>query len=255
MRSPRVSPSVICYADPRKHKSPKWCGVFAAGCGGRVERAGRLRDGPAALYGSPRLWHIVRALQADGRPWWYADHGYLGQGFYRVTRGALQLSALDQGAPACSARLRCLGVQIEPWRVGGRHILVCPPGEVFARLNGFDAGQWRREILSELKQATDRPIVVRPKETRLTQPLAEDLRDAHALVAYTSNAAGEAVLAGVPVFVTGACAALPMGRSDLSMIESPAQPDGRERWAAWLAANQWNLKETRAGACWRAIGN
>lgn len=45
------------------------------------------------------------------------------------------------------------------------------------------------------------------------------------MVTWTSNAAVDALLAGVPVFCTGDCAASVMGRSDPINIEYPYYPD------------------------------
>lgn len=77
--------------------------------------------------------------------------------------------------------------------------------------------------------------------------MAEDLKGAHALVTYMSNTSVEALLAGVPVFCTGPCAAASMGLHDLAQIEAPYYPDDRQRWFELLAENQWTLKEVAAG--------
>jgi hypothetical protein len=72
-------------------------------------------------------------------------------------------------------------------------------------------------------------------------------------VCWTSNAAVDAVLAGVPVFCTSPCAAYRMGHADLSKIETPHFPPDREQWAWSLAANQWTLREMASGQCWREL--
>ena len=243
--------TVTCYAAPAKRRSLKWCQAFAKGCGGAWVEDGQLRDGPAALYGKPELWHLFEAVRRDGRDWWYGDNGYFGRRLYRVTRGAVQHSGVG---PGDHDRLRRLGVEVRPWRRGGRHVLICPPGSVYGRLNGFDAAGWLAWARTTLARFTDRPIRVRPKSDRARRPLAADLEDAHALVACASNAAVEALCQGVPVFVTKRCAATALASGPLARIETPATPDGREDWAACLAANQWTLQEIADGDCWRAIG-
>src|SRR3546814_146351 len=113
---------------------------------------------------------------------------------------------------------------------------------------------WLKRVVGELRLHTDRPIVVRTKPRRAAHtPLSADLRDCWALVTFMSNSAVEAVLAGVPVFCTGTCAASRMGLSDLARIESPAYPGGRAQWAWNLAANQWTLDEMRAGEAWKVL--
>jgi hypothetical protein len=44
-----------------------------------------------------------------------------------------------------------------------------------------------------------------------------------------------------------------MGLSDFSKIESPVYPQGRARWAAALAGQQWSLDEFRKGVAWRTL--
>lgn len=241
------------YAVGGERTSPRWCRAFAAGCGGEMAADGALRPGAAALFGSPVLWPLFARVRAEGRDYFYGDHGYFGRGrYYRVTRNALQH---DGSGQANAVRLDALGVAIEPWRKGGRHVLVCPPDEAFARLMGFSAAGWLAETQAALARHSDRPVVVRERaRARGPRPLEADLADCWALVTYTSNAAVEAVLAGVPVFCEAACAAARMGLDDLARIEKPRRPRGRRQWACNLAANQWTLDEIASGRCWKEIG-
>lgn len=204
-----------------------------------------------ALYGFLRgLLPLLQRARGEGRPWVYLDRGYFRatygtdySGSFRATRGAFQLDGLGlQAAPA--ARWRALGLALAPWQ-RGKHVLVCPPGDVFTRaVGGFAAADWERDTLAALARATDRPVRVRRKGSE--KPLAADLKGCHALVTYMSNTAVEAILAGVPTFCTGPCAGRYVG-CDLADIEDPITFD-REPWAAALAANQWTLAELRAGA-------
>ena len=115
----------------------------------------------------------------------------------------------------------------------------------------IDGEAWLADCQARLRAATDRPIRVRRKDDR--RPLAADLDDCWALVTHASNAAVEAVLAGVPVFVTGPSAAAAMGSLDLDAIEQPVMPEGRRAWAERLAAAQWSLAEIRNGTAWSAL--
>jgi hypothetical protein len=105
-----------------------------------------------------------------------------------------------------------------------------------------------------LQRHTARPIVVRraPQPGETAEPLAEALSKAHALVTPSSNVAIEAVVAGVPVFVSPSSAAAPVGLTDLSLIEAPVYPD-RDKWLAHLAYCQFSLEEMRSGAAWRML--
>lgn len=227
--------------------NPLFNEAFAAGSGLPIVTDGEYRGGGWAAFGSPHTWESLRAARRTGDRWIYGDRGYFHRGtFYRVTANAFQHDG-------CGERMRDPGVTIEPWRTGGRHVLVCPPDDAIAALMGFDADAWLCDVMRRLEANTDRPIKVRPRDHEQIRPLQDDLRDAWALVTWASNAAVEALLAGVPVFCTGDCAASVMGRSDPIGIEYPSYPDDRYEWAATLAANQWTLDEIRRGEAWKVL--
>lgn len=250
---------ITAYTSDHKH-SKTVCEAFAAGCGAPIGPPYPLRRGDVFLYGALRgLLITLQNAQREGRTWYYADNGYMRRGhydgYYRVTRNALQH---DGSGTASSDRWRSLGMTIEPWRTGGRHIVVCPPSRLFATLFGFNADHWLRDVVATIKANTDRPIRVRRKMswTEVKAPMAplqEDLQNAWALVTHSSNAAVEAAMAGVPVFATDQCGASRVALSDVTKIEKPIRPDDREEWLSVLAANQWTLDEMRSGLCWRML--
>jgi hypothetical protein len=253
------SPSVFCYPQPGKAKSRRLCDALAAGAGGQVVEAAReLEPGPAAFYGAVGIEHLLRAAQARGG-WYYSDNAWFDAArgtHYRIARDALQDLA---PAPPDWERWRALGVEIAPWRRDGRHVLVVLQSGYFLReVAGWPGGidGWQDAVLRKIAAHTDRPIVVRHwqrDKAERAKSLAAELKGCWALVTHMSAAANEALLAGVPVFVTGPCAALRMGLSQLEQIETPRRPDGRAEWAAGLAARQWTVEEIAAGMAWRAL--
>ena len=84
-------------------------------------------------------------------------------------------------------------------------------------------------------------------------PIQQALAGAWCLVTYVSNAAVDAVIAGVPVICLGQCAGLLMGSSDIRDVANPPTPHGREEWLAQLVANQWTLDEIASGEAWRVL--
>lgn len=244
------------YATNHVH-SRTVCAHLRDGTGFPMVSPAPLLPGGVAMYGFLRgLAPTLEQGRNEGRPWVYVDRGYLRatqgadyRGFFRVTRSAFQH---DGRGTFENTRWDRLGMRLAPWR-HGRHVLVCPPGDVF--LQG-PTGQgkartqqdWLKAVLDVLQANTERPIQIRykPVDGVPQRSLAEDLQDCHALVTHMSNTAVEAVIAGVPVFCTGRCAGLAMGKSDLTEIEFPTYPD-RAGWVAALAANQWTLQELRDG--------
>jgi hypothetical protein len=231
------------------------CEALSKGTGFALVPPAPLQPGGVVAYGFLRgLLPTLRQAQKEARPWVYMDRGYLRathgddySGYFRVTRGAWQLHGWSTRRD--TKRFDRLMLKIAPWRRGS-HVLVCPPGDTFTQaIGGFTAKEWLDATLQALHAHTDRPIRIRnkPDAKKPGLPLAHDLQDCHALVTYMSNTAVEAVLAGVPVFTTGRCAAAAMGQRDLAAIESPVYPENRYEWAAMLAANQWTTEELKRG--------
>lgn len=250
--------SVVCYPQPGKARSRQVLEAFAAGAVAArvlpVLGPALEREGGAAFYGVVGIEHLLRLAIAEKREYFYGDNAFFDRGrgkFFRFARNCLQLHDL---AKPDHARAKAQGLHCRPWRRDGRRIVVVPQSEHFMRLVAQDG--WLFRVLRELEQHTGREIVVRlwrRDKDKAARTLHADLKDAWALVTHMSAAANEALLYGVPVFVSGRCAAAPMASGELSAIESPRYPEGREEWAAGLAAMQWTLEELRSGMAWRAL--
>lgn len=244
------------YPQPGKDKSLRLLTAFCEGAGGRVARYLEQTEGcrSMAFYGTVGIERIFRMAQVAG-DWFYLDNAYFDcarEKYFRVSRNAFQRALRPD-----HARLEQLDVRIAPWRRGGRHILVVEQSDYFMReLAGYPIEKWRADIRRTLGLHTDRPILVRPwinNKLKGAATLQRDFVDCFAVVTHASAAAVEAVLAGIPVFLTGESVALEMGLSQLERIESPRRPDGRREWAARLAASQWSEAEMRSGAAWNAL--
>lgn len=238
----------VSYTVETEQTAPRFAAAFAKGCGGEVSSMFQPARAWAG-FGSPKTWEHLRAIRKAGLPWFYGDHAYFGRRvYYRITRDAYQHSGAGE---TDGRRLETLGIKVQPWQRSGADVLVCPPDWGWSRLMATDPNLWLADVQRKLKANTDRAIVIRKRNS--TAPLADDLARAWAVVTYTSNVAVDALLAGVPVFVTGDCAARSMGRSDPVNIEFPRRPDDRERWAGVLADNQWTMDEIAAGSAWEKL--
>lgn len=242
--------TVTAYAGhARIGTSPKWVEAFATGAKCRTQICGPLLAGDVALFGHPTLEPLLKEAKEQGRNWFYGDHAFFGRGqFYRCSRNEYQFDGLSGDDD--TARFGRFGIPIRDWRKTGSHVLLCPNSADFMRR--FGAPNWVDETVRELRRYTDRPLRVRWKYD--TRPIRLDLADCWAVVTFTSNAGVDAALAGIPVLATMPCAALSMGSGDLSKIEQPVMPGGRDRWAARLANHQWSLHEMARGDLWRVLG-
>jgi len=251
----------LCYLNEKKSNNVAILSAFAQGSGAETTTALELIHGrDAVLYGmAPQTTKLWQSILASRNPYWYVDNGYMrskwhGGDYYRITRNAPQHSGLGEST---GDRFRALGIQIEPWRTDGQHILIACQSDLWHQLHhGMNAAQYATHIAGEIRKHSERPIVVRQKPRSAivgAYMLSADLRNCWALVTHSSMAALEAVLAGVPAFVLAQCAISPMARADLSEIEAPRMPEDRERWAGVLADNQWALPDIRNGTAWRAL--
>lgn len=271
----KVDPKQAClYIPPglKKFKLDLFTGI-----GRHIERAGgRVVHGDLAeldrtpeegfvpIVGcTPTLRPLIERWRAAGLTWIYWDRGYLRRVFatwlpkassrelsyYRWHVGEFQMLAL-RDVPDDRWRALDLEKEFTPWRKGGRKIVVCHTLPDYWNLRGLPE-DWAEQTAVQLRQWTDRPIIVRHKESKL--PLREELKDAHALVTHGSIAAIESVVMGCPVFVDPSCAAHLVGSTDLAQIEHPVYPDGRERWLHSLAYCQFNEHELVDGTLWRLM--
>jgi hypothetical protein len=241
---------------------------------GRVVRDAReLEKLPASIAPivgcTPALRPLIEKWQREGRQWIYWDRGYLRRvfatwlpkgsgigipmGFYRWHLNRPQMGEIfdvpDDRWKFLRLDERCeVGNQVKPWNKNGRHIVVTDTLPDYWNL--FSDPQWTTRTVARLKELTDRPIIVRDKESKV--PLYDDLKHAHALVAHGSIAAVESVVMGCPVFVEPISAAALVGQTDLRQIDHPVFPD-RTRWLRSLAYCQFTEQELVDGTLWRLI--
>lgn len=247
---------IIGYPQPGKSKSLAVVGAFVAGARGHISRNTERLDENAepVFYGLVGIEHLLRQAIDEGRTFYYGDNGFFDRTrgtHFRFARDALQFSG--EARPSWE-RWNALNIEIRAWRQTGEYVLVVEQSEHFMRLAGEP--DWLERTLNELPKHTDKPIVRRtwtPNKKLASASLHEDLRGAWALVTYSSSAAVEALIDGVPVFVGAECAASPMASGSLENIESPETPKGRKQWAAGLAGLQWTLEELREGVAWRTL--
>lgn len=241
----------LCVTPERREKTGMLMSALSGGIGrdAQIVLGEPPDDGhPFIVWGQEWLTlRIVPQAVRTRRPFWCIDNGYwqpargTSRGYYRLTYRSMtpvQLTGDD---------LRLAPVPLKLWRRDGRHVLLAMPGEHFGVALGIDVPAWCASIETRLRQATDRPIRIRPRDSR--KPLAQDFTDAWCCVTHSSNIAVDAAIAGIPVFVEPTSAAAPIGRTDLE-IEQPVTP-GRKNWLRSLASQHFTIAEMASGEAWR----
>lgn len=271
--------SVALYTIPGHKLSNQTCaameqGIRASGARARSMRLEFYRDGHAQDYDAAVFWgyietcqKVMRDFRAAGKPVIYIDQGYWGRGkngHFKVAVNARHPNAYFQKRPHRGDRARALGVTAKPWTGTGGHILVAGMSAKAAWAEKLEPVEsFERSVIDAIRKVTDRPIVYRPKPSwkdakpiegieysAPDEPLAKALDGCHAVVTHHSNVAVDGLVEGIPCFVWDGVA-MPMGSSDLRMIDKPLRPEGREQWVADTAWTQFTMDEMRRGLPWR----
>lgn len=170
-----------------------------------------------------------------------------------------------------------LNLAVKDYRKSGDHILICLQRNGGWSMRGLDVMKWLDNTVKEIRNYSDRPIVIRPhpgdkssknylnpkvmlkkinmtKNLRLSKPTAtllDDLKNCWAVVNHNSSPTVGAAIEGYPVFVIDPIRSqsAEIANTDLSKIENP-QLFNRDSWVQRLAMFHWNFNEIENGDCW-----
>ena len=211
----------------------------------------------------------VAVCEAQGRPYYYIDTGYIGnmqkrKDWHRIVPSGMQHSQINWTMP--SDRFEKIAatkpyLPFPGWKKNGRSILVVTPSEKPCKFYGINRDEWVKDTIAKIKENTDRPIIVRDKTIRrdrvgsgsIYHQLDED--DIFAVVTYNSIAATEAIGYGIPCFTLAPNAADFFCEKDLTKIEKPkyAEPMRVHKWQHWIAYCQYLPREMRDGTALKHI--
>lgn len=180
-------------------------------------------------------------------PFWFIDSGYTNflepnKKWHRIVRNHLHWGQyLD-----CPAdRLKHFKKFPKSWRTGGDVILVIEPGPFAAGIFHVDIENWKKQVIKELRNYTDKKIKFRekaPKRERdsLYEMLEQD--NWYCVISINSNAATEAIWQGIPVITLDRHITNPVSRNHLSDINNLYRgPLGN--WLCMLSYSQFTYKE------------
>ncbi len=177
------------------------------------------------------------------------------------------------------ARWPLFNHQFKTWNSTGEIIVICGQHDASEQWRGLPKmEQWIEQQINEIRKYTTRPILVRPhprnnigfpkdkfSNVKVRQPKRDfstyddtdfkaTLERTWAVVNHSSNPAMEAVINGIPVFVSEDSLCHDVGNISLSDINTPAMP-ARQKWANQLAYTEWFEDEIRQGIPWKRIKN
>ena len=237
---------------------------FVRGAGGQISTWAKEETTmtPAVLRGITKHKQM-EACRAAGRDFYYMDTGYFGNGkrktYHRITKNDVQNFGPIIERPR--DRLDRTGVKYKKFRPG-RNILLAPPSQKLLNLYDINLEEWLDKVQQEIRQHTDRPVVVRLKQSRATRVNYDTIemaldQDVHCLVTFSSIAAGEALLWGKPAITLGPNAAAALCSNSISEIETPKIPtlDEVDAWARHIAYCQFSEPEMRDGTAWRILND
>lgn len=214
----------------------------------------------------------IHEAQKNKENFFYIDTGYFGNFktlgnpsgrkiWHRVVKNELQKSLIEEWPSdrwehlvKGDSRLSWKG-----WKKQGKNILLVLPNPKSCHFFNFEYESWYKETIKKIKENTDRPIIERVKGSRgernsysIYNALDDDV---HAVVAFNSIAAIEAIAYGVPAFVSVPCAAWPLANKDLSSIENPYKPDEKliYKHCCSLAYGQFTHEEMANGTAWNIL--
>lgn len=216
---------------------------------------------PAVIRGIAKRKVIKKCIN-EKRDYYYIDTGYFGNGkhklYHRITKNNMQyIGALDSSCP--DDRFLKTKVTIKPY-TAGTNILICPPSQKAMNFWNLNLQDWLDDTIETIKSYTNRPIVIREKQSRNVRVNTDTMEmaladDVHCMVTFNSIAAVESLINGKPVFTMGPNAAHHLSNIDLKTIDDPYMPHRDEIRVLLcnLAYKQFTVNEMRSGVAWEML--
>ena len=168
---------------------------FVMGCGGQITYWDKIAHSttPVVIRGVTKR-KVMEACRAHGRDFYYIDTGYFGNPvkgklYHRITRNDVQYFGPIMDRP--NDRLAQTGIGFKKFR-GGTNILLAPPSQKLLMMYDIDLDTWLNNTIEEIKKYTDRPIVIRKKQSRAVRMTEDTMemalaQDVHCLVTFSSS--------------------------------------------------------------------
>jgi hypothetical protein len=170
-----------------------------------------------------------------------------------------------------SDRANSLNLSCKPWRRHGDYVLICGQHDKSLQWNAMPRmSSWVIDIIEQVQRFTTRPILFRPHPRCPLHDIEHQFKNvfrqnpnkmlnsyddydlsfaqAHAVISHSSNPGPQAILAGVPAFVSTSSLAYEAANDIdfLHDIEEPIMPD-RQQWLNDYAYTEYTIEEIAQG--------
>jgi hypothetical protein len=273
-------------------------GVNAAGDNGIVSDSRVIQPADVAViqgwvYSDTRSPHLKLRKQiidtqtvvtGDANLFLYKDktnpHGYLRYSFNGIFPTTGIYCDTDVDTNRWNQISKDTNIQLEDYKSKGKSIILMLQRDKGWSLKGTDIQHWTIKTIVQLRQYTDRPIIIRTHPgdksapayiKRLNQSIKNisnvrisaigssldtDLHKAWAIVNHNSSAAVGPIIEGYHCFLTdpadSQCAEV--SNTDFRNIENPKEFD-RQKWLERISMFHWKFDELEDGSCWRHMRN
>ena len=98
--------------------------TFSKGCNGSTADVKNIKSNKSiATYG---ILRGAGELMKRSAEFWYIDHGYFGDSYFRITRNNILHSGVGDFD---DLRLSKFNLSFKKWKKDGKYILICPPSK------------------------------------------------------------------------------------------------------------------------------
>lgn len=190
-------------------------------------------------------------------PFWFIDSGYTNflepnKKWHRLVKNHIHFTN-NFSAPV--NRLGNFKIFPQQWRTSGDRILIIEPGIFAASIFHVDIKMWKYRVEEELRQYTDKKIIFREKNPKKQRaPLFKHLcdEDYYCVISINSNAATEAVWAGIPIITLDKHITNSISKNKLSDINDLSRPQ-LANWLCMLSYSQFTYQELMDGTAVKLV--
>jgi len=220
----------------------------------------------AVIWGH-RHPHIIAGQKESGKDYLVMERGYFGDRMKYCSLGYNGLNGRAEFHAENSSpdRWEKHAVDIEPWKIDGKYILLMGQVSGDQSLQGINIRNWYREVIEKIRNLTNMPVFFRPHPVARRQEinldcdryergtLAESFQDAYLAITFSSNSGVDAVINGIPTIAMDRGSMTwdyGMARHEISLER---YTPNRTQWLYDLAYKQWTIDEMARGEAWEHL--